>query len=144
MVNQYCIFPIGGMENVEIYVVGVKITSNFELIEIMGDKDPYPSLLGIDWAYENYVIIDIKKDTMTFEADRIKVVHPLDRYLGPRYTEPVENNMESYALDQLYTITTGTTPDYINHTIDGSISWRSIQSVDKDSELAFDSWKQGS
>jgi hypothetical protein len=69
MANQYCIFPIGRLENVEIDVVGVKIVADFEVIEIMGDKDPYPTLLGIDWAYENYVMIDLKKDTMTFEAD---------------------------------------------------------------------------
>jgi hypothetical protein len=30
--------------------MGVKTLSGFELIEIMGNKDPYPSLLGIDWA----------------------------------------------------------------------------------------------
>jgi hypothetical protein len=91
---------------VEIDVVGVKTTIDFEVIEIIGDKDPYPSLLGIDWEYENYAIIYLKRDTMIFEVDGIKVVHPLDPYLGPRYTKPVEKNMESDVLDQLYTITT--------------------------------------
>jgi hypothetical protein len=50
MANQYCIFPIGRLENMEIDVAGVKTVVEFEVIEIMGDKDPYPSLLGIDWA----------------------------------------------------------------------------------------------
>jgi hypothetical protein len=144
MENQYCIFPIGRLENMEIDVAGVKIVVEFEVIEIMGDKDPYPVLLGIDWAYENYAIIDLKKDTMTFEAEGIKVVQPLDPYVGPRYTEPTNNNMEGEDLDQLYTITAGTRNDYINPTADGSVSWRSIQSTDEDSELAFDSWQQGS
>jgi hypothetical protein len=45
MENQYCIFPIGILESVEIYVVGVKTIADFEVIEIMGDKDPYPTLL---------------------------------------------------------------------------------------------------
>ena len=58
----------------EIDVARVKTPVDFELIEIMGDKDPYPALLRIDWAYENYDTIDIKRDTMTFEADEIKVV----------------------------------------------------------------------
>jgi hypothetical protein len=44
----------------------------------------------------------------------------------------------------LYIVTIGTRDDYINPTADGLVSWRSIQSVDKDSELAFDSWQQGS
>jgi hypothetical protein len=81
MENQYCIFPIGTLENVEIYIVGVKTVVEFEVIEIMGDKDPYPALLGIDWAYDTYAVIDLKKDTMTFEAEGIKVVQPLDPYV---------------------------------------------------------------
>ena len=40
MANQYFIFPMGILENVEIYVVGVKIVADFEVIEIMGDKHP--------------------------------------------------------------------------------------------------------
>jgi hypothetical protein len=107
MENQYCIFPIGRLENVEINVAGVKTVADFEVIEIMGDKDPYPTLLGIDWAYDNYAVIDLKKDTMTFEAEGIKVVQPLDPYVGPRYTEPTNNNMEGEYLDQLYTVTLG-------------------------------------
>ena len=118
---------------------------DFEVIEIMGDKDPYPTLLGIDWAYENYAIINLKKDTMNFEAQGIKVVQPLDPYtVGPKYTEPTYNNMEGEDLDQLYTVTDGTSDDYINPTVDGSISWRSIRLADKDSELSFDSWQQSS
>jgi hypothetical protein len=54
----------------------------------MGDKDPYPTLLGINWDYENYAMIDLKRYTMTFEADKIKVVQPLDPFVGPQYTEP--------------------------------------------------------
>jgi hypothetical protein len=144
MANQYCIFPIGRLENVEIDVAGVKTVADFEVIEIMGDKDPYIALLGIDWDYDNYAVIDLKKDTMTFEVDRIKVVQPLDPYVGPRYTEPMDNNMEGEDLDHLYIVTEGMREDYINPTVDGSVSWRSIQSVDEDSELVFDSWQQGS
>ena len=66
---------------------------DFEVIKIMGDKDPYPTLLGIDWAYDNYDVIDLKRDTMTFEANKIKVVHPLDLYVGPRYMETTKNNI---------------------------------------------------
>jgi hypothetical protein len=63
---------------------------------------------------------------MTFEAEGIKVVQPLDPYVGPRYIEPTYNNMEGEDLDQLYTVTTGTRYNYINPTADGSVSWRSI------------------
>jgi hypothetical protein len=86
MTNQYFIFPIGRLENMETDVARVKKVVDFEFIEIMGDKDPYAELLGIDWAYDNYAVIDLKKDTMTFEVEGIKVVQPLDPYIGPRYT----------------------------------------------------------
>jgi hypothetical protein len=66
MENHYCIFPVGRLENVEIDVAGVKTTTNFEVIEIMGNKNPYPSLLGIDWEYDNYAIISLKRDTIKF------------------------------------------------------------------------------
>jgi hypothetical protein len=110
----------------------------------MGDKDPYPALLGIDWDYDKYVVIDLKKYTMTFEVDKIKVFQPLDPYVGPCYMEKENNNMEEEDLDQLYTVIAGMREDYKNTTANGSVIWRSIQSTDEDSELTFDCWKQGS
>jgi hypothetical protein len=77
---------------------------------------------------------------MTFEVDGIKNFQPLDPYLWPRYTERVDNNMQSDALDQLYTITTRVRLDYINPTVDGSISWISIHFADEDLVLSFQSW----
>jgi hypothetical protein len=88
MANQYCIYPVGRLQNVEVDLDGVKTMVDFEVIEIMGEKDPYPTLLGIDWAYENFVVIDLKKELMTFEADGMKVTQPLDPYRGPRFTDP--------------------------------------------------------
>lgn len=48
MANQYCILPIGRLVNVEVDVVGVKTHTEFEVIDIVWDKDPYPTLLWID------------------------------------------------------------------------------------------------
>jgi hypothetical protein len=48
--------------------------------------------------------------------------------------------MEGEDLDQLSNITTRRSEGFINPTFDGSVSWRSIQSMDEDSELAFNSW----
>lgn len=117
----------------EIDVARVNTTTDFEVIGIMGDKDPYLVLLGIEWEYDNYAIIYLKRDTVTFEANGIKVVQPLDPCLGPRYIEPVDHNMESDALDKLYIVTTGRRPNYINPTANGLVSWRSIQYADEDS-----------
>jgi hypothetical protein len=56
------------MQNVEVDLVGMKTIVDFEVIEIMGEKDPYPSLLGIDWAYKNYSIIDLKQGNYDFRV----------------------------------------------------------------------------
>jgi len=52
----------------------------------MGEKDPYPTLLGIDWEYENYDVIDLNKELMIFEAKGMQVIQPLDPYEGTRFT----------------------------------------------------------
>jgi hypothetical protein len=44
------------------------------------------------------------------------------------------------SLIKLYHMTAGKRDDYINPTADGSMSWRSVQSVDEDSEVTFNNW----
>ena len=40
-------------------------------------------------------------------------------------------------------MTTGRREDYINPIVGGSVSWRSVQSSDLGSEVAWDDWQQG-
>jgi hypothetical protein len=42
-------------------IEGVKTKAYFEVIEIMDDSDPYPTLLGIDWIFENNIVLNLKK-----------------------------------------------------------------------------------
>lgn len=60
MENKYCILPVGRLQDVEVDIVGIKTYVDFEVIDIIGDKYYYPTLLGIYWALENYLVIDIK------------------------------------------------------------------------------------
>jgi len=83
----------------EVDLVGVKTVAIFEVISIMDEKDPYPALLGIDWVFYNSTIINLKRDTMTFEADGTRLVRPLDPYKGTWYTEPSEDALEDTTLD---------------------------------------------
>ena len=69
---------------------------------MMGGKDPYPALLGIDLAFENYTIIDLKKELMIFEDGEVQVTKPLDPYQGLRYTETVDNREDAQMMDHLY------------------------------------------
>ena len=101
MENLYLIFPIARLENVEVDLRGFKTTTYFEVIEIMGEMDPYPTLIEIEWAYENYGIIDLKNKTMTFEAYGMKVMQPLYMHQCPWYTDRVQENMEPCVLDDI-------------------------------------------
>jgi len=68
---------------------GVRPFLDFEVIEIVDDSCPYPVLLGIDWDFNNLTVVDLKKIRMTFKADRIRVIAPIDPDEGRRYIEPI-------------------------------------------------------
>jgi hypothetical protein len=62
---------------------GVRTFEDFEVIEIVDDSFPYPALLGIDWAFENSTVVDLKKIRVKFEKDGLRVIAPLDPDEGP-------------------------------------------------------------
>jgi hypothetical protein len=45
------------LENVPTYIDGVRKFADFEVIDIVDDSCPYPSLLGIDWAFNNLTVV---------------------------------------------------------------------------------------
>jgi hypothetical protein len=47
---------------------GVRTKEYFEVIEIVDGTTPYPSLLGLDWVFDNQEIINLKTRNMTFES----------------------------------------------------------------------------
>jgi len=71
----------------------VKTKAYFEFIEIMDDFDAYPTLLGIDWAFENNVLLKLKKSHMSFETDTLWMVVPLVAYEGDCYNEPIDEEV---------------------------------------------------
>jgi hypothetical protein len=68
---------------------GVRTFADFEVIEIVDDSFPCPTLLGMNWAFNNSTIVDLNKIRMNFERDGLQVIAPLDPNEGPRYTEPI-------------------------------------------------------
>ena len=76
--NQAKVLPIGQLSNVTVDVEGLRTYANFEVINIVDDTNPYPSLLGIDWAIDNQTIINFKKRILSFEDEEMRVVSPID------------------------------------------------------------------
>jgi hypothetical protein len=62
------------------------------VIEIMDDSDPYPALLGLDWAFDINALMNLKKRQMSFETDTLHVIVPLDPNEGDIYNELVNED----------------------------------------------------
>ena len=60
LANQQNIVPLGRFSSVPVDIDGVSTLADFEVIEIIDDSNPYPSLLGIEWAIENSAVINLK------------------------------------------------------------------------------------
>ena len=115
--------------------------ADFKVIEIIDDNTPYPALLGIEWAFENQAIINLKKKTMSFEGNGIQVIGPLDLALGLRYTELIIAKEEARNIDTVYQLT-ASQGDYVNPIDDGMLSWRCEISCVSDSEVGLENWQQ--
>lgn len=58
---------MGQLYGVTIDIEGVSMMAYFEVIEIVDENNPYPPLLGIDWAIDMNGFISLKKRTMSIE-----------------------------------------------------------------------------
>jgi len=90
------------------------------ITEIVDDNCPYPLLLGIDWAFKNSTVFDLKKIRMKFEGGGLRVIEPLDLDEGQRYIEPTREEDCTYEQENIYKLTTRQ-HDYINPTTDGNL-----------------------
>jgi hypothetical protein len=120
------------LEHVPVDIDGVRTFAYVEVIEIVDDNFPYPALLGIDWAFKNSTVVDLKKMRMTFERDVLRVIAPLYPYESPRYTEPIREEDHMYELENIYKLT-ARQHDYINPIADGNLSWQSDNTCSSDS-----------
>jgi hypothetical protein len=100
---------------------GVRTFADFEVIEIVDDSCPYPTLLGIDWSFNNSTVVDLNKRHMIFERDGLRVIAPLDLDEDQWYTEPIREENHAYALKNIYKLT-ARQQDYINPTSNGNLS----------------------
>lgn len=96
---------MGRLWGVIVDIEGASTLVDFEVIEIMDDRNPYPTLLGIDWAIDMNRVINLKKSTMSFERKSLHIVVPLDIVEGSCYTELVCNYISDNDLDHIYKIT---------------------------------------
>jgi hypothetical protein len=116
---------------------GVHNVIEFEVIHIMDDSKPYPTLMGLEWEFDNQEIINLKRMEMIFEVGNLKVTAPLDPTEGKRYMELVRENN----IDNLHKMIKRM-DDYVNPTVDGVLSWISTSSCTSDLEEGLEHWQQ--
>jgi hypothetical protein len=100
--NQQRVIPLGRLSSFSVDLDKVHSLADFKVIEIIDDSTPYPALLGIDWAFSNQAVINLKKKTVSFKGNGIWVIDPLDPALGPRYTELNTSEEEAHNIDVIY------------------------------------------
>jgi len=77
---------MGRLQGITMDIEGASALVDFELIEIVDDRNPYSSLLGIYWTTDMNRVINLKKRKMIFEKKSLRVIIPLDPAEGLRYT----------------------------------------------------------
>ena len=60
LTNQQRVNPMGRLSNVLVDIDGMRSLADFDVIEIIDDSNPFPTLLGIDWAFDNLDVINLK------------------------------------------------------------------------------------
>jgi hypothetical protein len=66
--NQHRVVPIGILKGIQVDIDGLCTMSYFEVIDIVDNTSPYPSLLGLDWDFDNHDIINLKTRNMIFKS----------------------------------------------------------------------------
>jgi len=131
---------MGRLQGVTVDIEGTSTQTNFEVIDIVDDNNPYPALLRIDWATDMNGIINLKKWKMIFEKKSLRIVVPLDPAEGAHYTKLVHDDESNDELDFIYHITTGD-QEKVNPTTNGRISWERDSSCTSDLDEEVERWQ---
>jgi len=130
MANQVKVIPLGRLSGVPVDLDGVISIAEFEVIEIVDDSNPYPTLFGFEWALNNNAIINLKRRQMSFKGGINRITALIDPREGHGYVEPMRDERD---LDTIYNVTSNKA-DYVEPDGDGKLSWENTSSWEGDSE----------
>ena len=105
MANQQKIILMRRLQGITVEIDGASVLADFEVIEMVDDSNPYPTLLGIDWDIDMKGVINLKKRKMIFEKKYLSVIISLDPAEGSHYIELVCNYESDNDLNCIYKIT---------------------------------------
>jgi hypothetical protein len=67
--------PIRRLTGIPVDLDDVHTMDDFEVIDILENTSPYPTLLGLDWAFDNQYIINLKTRKIILEYGEYIVLH---------------------------------------------------------------------
>jgi hypothetical protein len=62
------VVPTSILKGIPVDLDGFDTMEYFQVIAIVDNTSPYPTLLGLDWYFDNHVIINLKTRSMIFES----------------------------------------------------------------------------
>jgi hypothetical protein len=80
--NQHRVVSIGRFKGIPVDLDDVRAMIDFEVIYIVENTFPYPTLLGLDWDFDNHTIIKSKTINIVFESREYRFIAPLDPSKG--------------------------------------------------------------
>jgi len=72
--NQHRVVPIGRLKGIPVDLYGVCTIADFEVIDVVDNTIPYPTVLGLDWEFDNQAIINLKTKKIIFESKEYRVI----------------------------------------------------------------------
>jgi hypothetical protein len=82
LANQHRVLPIGRLKGVTVDLDGVRTKADFKVIDIVDGPTPYPTLLSLDWVFDNQAIINLKTLKNDLRVRRIQghcAIRPIRR-----------------------------------------------------------------
>ena len=66
----------------EVNLDGVKSTTDFQVIEIVDETNPYLVLLGMDWEFGNSTTLNLKNKKMSLSEKKCHSLYPYTKENG--------------------------------------------------------------
>jgi hypothetical protein len=99
--NKHRVVPIGRLKGIPLDLDGVCTMEEFKVIDIVDNTSSCPTLLGLDWDFDNHTIIKLNTRKMIFESREYKAITSLDPSEGGKYVEPATTNFIIEYVNQL-------------------------------------------
>lgn len=99
--DQIFIEPIGTIRKVKISIMGILMTIDFKVINLVDSIPTYLVVFGRPWGRRMKATISLEKDKIKLKGNGKKIIIPLDLHEGKPWVEAYEEELETRRLYQV-------------------------------------------